>query len=91
MRILLVLCVAFLTACSPNLTVNSAPINPTLLQSCGDKIADPLTTGDQYDTGRALGQAIEYGKNCKASKDELIAAVKAREQLYSTMSKQLER
>lgn len=72
---------ACLMGCAPNLTVNSAPINPDLLTGCGDKIADPLTAGDQYDTARALGQAIEYGKSCKARQASLAEAIRGREQL----------
>lgn len=42
---------------------------------------DPLTTADQYDLARALGQAKEYGKTCAARHDRLLDAVEAREAL----------
>ncbi|WP_436221476.1 hypothetical protein [Cupriavidus necator] len=48
---------------------------------CGSPMFDPLTTADQYDLARALGQAKEYGKSCAARHDRLIDAVEARETL----------
>ncbi|WP_340519847.1 hypothetical protein [Cupriavidus necator] len=52
-----------------------------LKQRCGATIFDPLTTADQYDLGRALGQAKEYGKTCAARFDRLLDATEAREAL----------
>ena len=90
MRILLLMAAACLTACAQNLTVNSAPVDDRLLVACGEAIADPLTTGDQYDTARALGQAIKYGRDCSDRHDQLISAVRARAGYADSLNKQLE-
>lgn len=57
---------------------------------CPDTIAQPLTTGDQYDTSRALVEAVKYGKECKARQDALVNAVEVREQLMQSVKQQLE-
>lgn len=62
-----------------------------LLVKCGDTIAAPLTTGDQYDTARALSEATEYAKKCRARQETLVDAVQARDQLMQSVKSQLEK
>lgn len=62
-----------------------------LLAKCGDIIAAPLTTGDQYDVSRALSEANEYAKKCRARQSALVDAVEAREQLMLSVKQQLEK
>lgn len=62
-----------------------------LLVKCGDTIAAPLTTGDQYDASRALSEATEYAKKCRARQSALIDAVTARDQLMQSVKAQLEK
>lgn len=57
---------------------------------CPDTIAQPLTTGDQFDTSRALVEAVKYGKECKARQDALVNAVEVREQIMQSIQQQLE-
>ena len=90
MRILLLLIAAFLTGCGPRLTLISPPLPDDLLVRCDAVIADPLTTGDQYDLARALAQAIGYGKTCKARDDALVNAMKVRETMLESVKQQLE-
>ena len=90
MRSLLLLIAVCLTACAPKLTINSAPVDQQLMTACGEKIAEPLTTADQYDTARALGEAIQYGRGCSDRHDQLISAVRAREGYSDSLNKQLE-
>lgn len=56
---------------------------------CGPLIADPLITADQYDLSRALTQATEYAKICRARQDGLVDAVEARDQLMESVKQQL--
>jgi hypothetical protein len=91
MRILLLLIAVCLTGCSAPLILNSPAIPDRYKQRCSDAIADPLTTGDQYDEARALGQAIKYGRTCAALHDSLIDAVDTREAVMQSISDQLKK
>jgi len=55
-----------------------------------NKIADPLTTADQYDLARALTQAAQYAFQCSARLSELVDAVTLRDALAADLKKQLE-
>ena len=90
MRILLLPLVACLTACGTNLTLISPPLPADLLAKCSDKIADPLTTADQYDTARALTQAIGSYKECRARHDALLNAIQVRESMLASVKQQIE-
>lgn len=57
---------------------------------CSDTIAQPLTTGDQYDTSRALVEAVRFGRECKSRNDALINAIEVREQLMESVKQQIE-
>lgn len=89
MQPLLLLIAACLTGCGTNLTVISPPIDQRLLAKCGDKIADPLTSADQYDTARALSQATKYATTCAARQEALVDAVQARDQLLRSVEAQI--
>lgn len=91
MRNLLMCLAVFLTACSSNLTIVSPPVPPELRQRCPDVIADPVTTGDQYDLSRALVQATQYGKACSARLDALVDAIDVRDQIMAVVKTQLEK
>lgn len=91
MRLLPLLIVACLTGCATRLTLISPPVRADLLESCGDVIAEPLTTGDQYDTSRALVEATSYAKKCRARQDALVDAVKSRDQLMKSVQDQLKK
>ena len=93
MKRLLPLIAACLTACGTQLTVISPPMKSGLLEKCPpvNKIADPLTTGDQYDVARALNQATEYAKTCRIRQETLVDAIQAREQLMQSIKQQLEK
>lgn len=81
MKTLLLLTIACLTGCATNLTLNSTPVSHELLTPCGDTIANPLVEADIYDVSRALTEAVDYAKECRAKQQALIAAVKGREQI----------
>lgn len=57
---------------------------------CPDTIAQPLTTGDQYDTARALAQSVRSYRECKARNDALVDAVEVREQVIQSVKQQIE-
>jgi len=76
-----------LTGCASPSTLHFPPIRYELMQPCGDVIAQPLTTGDQYDLARALGEATKYAKSCRIRMGELIEAVQAREKLINEGAK----
>lgn len=80
-KTLLLLTIACLSGCATNLTLNSTPVAPELLTPCGDTIAQPLVEADIYDISRALTEAVDYAKECRAKQQNLITAVKAREQI----------
>jgi hypothetical protein len=61
------------------------PLPSELRVGCGGVIAQPLTTGDQYDLARALGEAIRYGKNCRDRMNELLEAIQVREQVMRSV------
>lgn len=90
MRILLLSIAVCLTGCATKLTVTSPPIPSDLRVRCGDVIAQPLTTGDQYDLARALNEAVRYGKDCRARMGALVDAVDTREQVMNSLKKQIE-
>ena len=75
MRNLLIFLAVCLTGCSSSLTILSPPVPDALRQRCPDQVADPLTTGDQFDLSRALVQSTQYGKSCAARLDALIDAL----------------
>ena len=91
MRNLLLSLAVFLTGCSSSLTIVSPPVPDALRQRCPDIIADPLTTGDQFDMSRALVQATQYGKACSARLDALVDAIDVRDQIMATVKTQLEK
>lgn len=68
----------------------SPDIPDKLKVRCGDEIARPLTTGDQYDLSRALAEAAKYGRDCRARMNELIDAVEVREGVMRSLQKQVE-
>jgi len=57
---------------------------------CQTHAAEPLTTGDQFDTARALAQANGAFKECKARHDALIDAVVVRDELAKSVKQQLD-
>ena len=75
----------FLTGSATNSIVNCPPVKSELLVACGDVIAQPLTTGDQYDLARELSEATKYGRDCRARMQELIDAVKTREKVTESI------
>lgn len=79
MRILLLLIAVCLTSCATHLTVVSPPVPASLIEPCADKIADPLSTADQYDVARALAQAVRSARECSERQSALIEAIKTRE------------
>jgi hypothetical protein len=91
MRLLPLMTVACLTGCATHLTLISPPVAPRLLAKCGDQIAQPLTSADQYDLARALAQATRYGATCAARQAELVDAIEARNQLLQSVEAQLNR
>lgn len=91
MRLLPILFALCLSGCATSLTLISPPIRAELLVTCGDKIADPLTTGDQYDTSRALVQATRYARECATRQRILVDAVQIREQMMQSIKQQLEK
>ena len=90
MRILPLLLAACLTGCASQLTLISPPLPAELRVRCPDTIAQPLTTGDQYDTARALVEAVRYGKECKARQDALVNAVEVRQEILDSVKLQIE-
>ena len=90
MRNLLLLLVVCLTGCASQLTLISPPIHDDLRVRCGNTIAQPITTGDQYDLARALVEAAKYGKDCKARMDALVNAVEVRQEILESVKKQIE-
>lgn len=58
---------------------------------CPDKVADPLTTGDQYDLSRALTQSVQSYRTCQANHEALIDAVETREQVMQSITDQLKK
>jgi hypothetical protein len=91
MRLLPLLTAACLTGCGTNLTLISPPVDQRLLVRCGEQIAQPLATADQYDLARALAQATKYGTVCAARQAELIDAIESRNKLLDSVATQLER
>lgn len=89
MRILLLLIAVCLTGCGTNLVLTSPPVPDKFKTRCSDTIADPLTTGDQYDLSRALTQSTKSYRTCQAKDDALIDAVDTREQVMQSISDQL--
>jgi hypothetical protein len=61
------------------------------LAKCDGAIAEPLTTGDPYDLGRALVQATRYGKDCSARQAALVDAVHVRDEILKSIKTQLEK
>lgn len=59
------------------------------LAPCSRKVADPLTTGDQYDLARALAQAAQSVKVCADKNDALIDAVDVRDQVTQSLINQI--
>ena len=91
MRTLLLCLVVFLTACSNQLTLISPPVPPELRVKCGDSIAEPVTTGDQLDTARALVQSVKYGLDCRSRHAALVDAIDVRDQIMASVKMQLEK
>lgn len=58
---------------------------------CPAKVADPLTTSDQYDLSRALTQSVQSYRTCQANHDALIDAVETREQVMQSITDQLKK
>jgi hypothetical protein len=56
---------------------------------CSEQVADPLTTGDQYDLSRALTQSVKSYRTCASQNDALIDAVNVREQVTQAIVKQI--
>lgn len=55
-----------------------------------EKVADPLTTGDQMDTARALGQSIGAYRICKTRNDALVDAIQVRESIVQSVAQQIQ-
>ena len=91
MRHLLLIFVVCLTGCATKLTIVSPPVPETLRERCPDVIAQPLTTGDQFDTSRALIEAVQYSKTCRARHDALIDAIDVRDHIMQSVKTQLEK
>lgn len=89
MRILLLLIVASLTGCATPLVLNSPAIPDKFKTRCSEQIAEPLTTGDQYDLARALTQSVKTYRTCQATHDALIDAVEIREQVMQSIVDQV--
>lgn len=89
MRTLLLLLVLCLTGCATPLVVTSPAIPDKFKVHCSEQIADPLTTGDEYDLSRALTQSVKSYRSCSAHNDALIDAVETREQVMQSISDQL--
>lgn len=58
---------------------------------CDEQVADPLTTGDEYDLSRALTQSVKSYRTCAARNDALIDAVNVREQVSQSIADQLKK
>ncbi|MEJ0004433.1 MAG: hypothetical protein WDN30_14420 [Pararobbsia sp.] len=58
---------------------------------CDEQVADPLTTGDQYDLSRALTQSVNTYRICEARHQSLIDAVDTRDQVMQSVSQQISR
>jgi hypothetical protein len=71
--------------------VTSPAIPEKFKQPCSDSVADPLTTGDQYDLSRALTQSVKSYRTCSAQHQALIDAVDTREQVMQSITDQLKR
>lgn len=91
MRILLLLIVACLTGCATPLVVTSPAIPDKFKTLCSEAVADPLTTGDEYDLSRALTQSVKSYRTCQAQHAALIDAVDTREAVMQSISDQLRR
>lgn len=73
------------------MTLISPPVPSELTTRCQAKIADPLTTGDQLDVARALGQSISAYRDCKARHDALVDAVQSRDAIVQSIQTQLQK
>lgn len=92
MRTLIItLIVVCLSGCVTKLTLNSPEIKSELKQPCGDKIAEPLTTADQFDLARALVQSTTYARDCAARHRALIDAIEVREQVMKSVKTQMDK
>jgi hypothetical protein len=91
MRTLLLLTAISLTGCATPLVVTSPAIPERFKVKCSEAIADPLTTGDQYDLSRALTQSVKSYRTCAAHNDALIDAVETREQVMQSITDQLKK
>jgi hypothetical protein len=58
---------------------------------CDEQVADPITTGDQFDLSRALAQSVKTYRTCEARHQSLIDAVDARDQVMTSISQQISR
>lgn len=76
-----------LTGCANPSTLHFPPISYELMQPCGEVIAQPLTTGDQYDLARALSEVTNYAKSCRIRMGNLIEAVQGREKIINEGAK----
>jgi hypothetical protein len=54
-------------------------------------IAEPLTSGDQFDTSRALVQATAHARSCAARQSALVDAVTTRETILQSVKQQMEK
>lgn len=87
--LILALIAVSLSGCATRLTLISPPLPAELLARCPDKVADPLTTGDQFDLSRALVESLAYAKNCKARHDALADAVEIRQSIMDQIQERL--
>ncbi len=91
MRTLLLLIVVCLTGCATPLIVTSPAVPEKYKTPCDEQVADPLTTGDQYDLSRALTQSVKSYRTCAARHDALIDAVDTRETVMQSITDQLKK
>lgn len=76
-----------MTGCATKLTVISPPIDEELRARCTITV-EPLTSGDQYDTARALVQAVKSYRDCKAKHDALLNAIDVRDRVIQSVQQQ---
>lgn len=80
-----------MTGCATKLTLISPPVPAELTVKCVGPIAEPLTTADQYDLGRALVQAVRFGQSCAVRQAALVDAVQGRDEILRSIKQQLEK
>jgi hypothetical protein len=70
-----------LTACATTSIAPWPPVPDALMAPCPDRLADPLTSADQFDLARALTQATGSYRACQAHNNALADAVRSRQSI----------